>query len=168
MLVKCGWEMNWRNDPHICWTIPAIFSYVHLKNFQVSSTWFEPMTSAMPAQCSNQLRCSQMWAGQFDNRCDCPASVRVISSINLTLTWNFSSAGRLMYSDLNEGPLTFFRDARMSILLFPDSWICFLRPQEFGFRFFMIREVYIYLDVIREPAICERLIIPIFGNFSLI
>ena len=108
MLVKCGWEMNWRNDPHTCWTIPAIFSYVHLKNFQVSSTGFEPMTSAMPAQCSNQLRCSQMWAGQFDNRCDCPASVRIISSINLTLTWNFSSAGRLMYSDLNEGPLYVF------------------------------------------------------------
>ena len=92
MLVKCGWEMNWRNDPHTCWSIPAIFSYVHLCD----------------AGAVLQPRCSQMWAGQFDNRCDCPASVRIISSINLTLTWNFSSAGRLMYSDLNESPLYVF------------------------------------------------------------
>lgn len=89
----------------------------------------------MPAQCSNQLRCSQMWAGQFDNRCDCPASLRVISSINLSLTWNFSSAGRLMYSDLNEGPLTFFHDAWMSILLFTDLRICFFVHGNSAFDF---------------------------------
>ena len=34
MFVKCGWEMNRRNDPHTCWTISVIVSYVHLKNFR--------------------------------------------------------------------------------------------------------------------------------------
>ena len=56
-----------RNDPHTCWTISAIISYVHLKNFPVSSTEFEPVTSAMPGQCSYQLsyEATQMWPGQF-------------------------------------------------------------------------------------------------------
>ena len=29
---KC-YSVNWRKDPHNCWTISAIFSDVHLKNF---------------------------------------------------------------------------------------------------------------------------------------
>ena len=37
------------------------------EKFQVSSTGFEPMTSSMPVQCSNQLsdEVTQMRAGQF-------------------------------------------------------------------------------------------------------
>ena len=41
MFVKCGCEMNWRNDPHNCWMISVIVSYVHLKIFgclQLDST----------------------------------------------------------------------------------------------------------------------------------
>ena len=34
MLVKCGWEMYWRNNPHTCWTITAIVLFEHLKNFK--------------------------------------------------------------------------------------------------------------------------------------
>ena len=26
--MNCGWELNWRNDPHICWTI-FLCSYLH-------------------------------------------------------------------------------------------------------------------------------------------
>ena len=67
MFVRCGWEMNWKNDPHTCGTISAIVSYVHLKNVQVSSKGFALMTSLMPVQCSNQLsyEATQMWAAQF-------------------------------------------------------------------------------------------------------
>ena len=28
MFMKCGWEMNWRDDPHTWWTISAIVSYM--------------------------------------------------------------------------------------------------------------------------------------------
>lgn len=93
MLVKCGWEMNWRNDPHTCWSIPAIFSYVHLCD---AGAVLQPteMLSDVSGSIWQSLRLSSKW--------------RIISSINLTLTWNFSSAGRLMYSDLNESPLYVF------------------------------------------------------------
>ena len=65
-MLNCGREMNWRNDPHTCWTISAIVSYVQLKIFQVSSMEFEPMTSAMLMQCSYQLSYegTRVWRGQ--------------------------------------------------------------------------------------------------------
>ena len=53
--VCLSWKVNWRNDPHTCWTISATVSHVHLKNCQVSSTGFEPWTSVMPLQCSYQV-----------------------------------------------------------------------------------------------------------------
>ena len=59
--------MTRRNDPHTCWTISAIVSCVHLKNFQVSSLGFELMTFAMSVQCSHQLsyEATQLREGQF-------------------------------------------------------------------------------------------------------
>ena len=38
--------MNLRNDPHTCWTISAIVSYVHLKNFRCLQQ--EPIMSVQP------------------------------------------------------------------------------------------------------------------------
>ena len=75
---------------------------MNLKN-SGDSTGFEPMTSAMPVQCSNQLsyEVTQLRAGQFvglmfsrerlshlnfsgswDNCLNCPASARIISSVD--------------------------------------------------------------------------------------
>ena len=34
MFVKCGWGMNWRNDPHTSWIISAIVLYLHPKNIR--------------------------------------------------------------------------------------------------------------------------------------
>ena len=45
--------INRRNDPHTCWAISAIVSCAPEK-FQVSSRVFEPMSSVMPVQCSNE------------------------------------------------------------------------------------------------------------------
>ena len=58
--------INRRNDPHTCWAISAIVSCAPEK-FQVSSRVFEPMTSVMLVQCSNEWSyvATQMWAGQF-------------------------------------------------------------------------------------------------------
>ena len=58
-------EINWRYDPHTCWTILSN-CLMNLKN-SGDSTGFEPMTSAMPVQCSNQLsyEVTQLRAGQF-------------------------------------------------------------------------------------------------------
>ena len=70
---------------------------MNLKN-SGDSTGFEPMTSAMPVQCSNQLsyEVTQLRAGQFvghlnfsDSRDDClncPASARIISSFDTYIT----------------------------------------------------------------------------------
>ena len=34
MFVKCGWEMNLRNDPHTWWMISVIVSFKHLRKFR--------------------------------------------------------------------------------------------------------------------------------------
>ena len=86
MFVNCGWEMNWRNDPHTSWTISAIFLYVHLKNIRCLQRDTEPMTSAMQVQCSNHLsnEPTQIWRGQF---------VELICSL-LTSEWLHGSVGK--------------------------------------------------------------------------
>ena len=58
-------EIKWRYDPRTCWTIWAIVSWTW-KN-SGDSTGFEPMTSTMQLQCSNQLsyEVTQFRAGQF-------------------------------------------------------------------------------------------------------
>ena len=58
-------KTNWRYDPRTCWTILSN-CLMNLKNTG-DSTGFEPMTSAMPVQCSNELsyEVTQLRAGQF-------------------------------------------------------------------------------------------------------
>ena len=58
---------------------------MNLKN-SGDSTGFEPMTSAMPVQCSNQLSYEVTqnlnFSGSWDNCLNCPASARIISSFD--------------------------------------------------------------------------------------
>ena len=49
---KTIYQIKWRYDPRTCWTILSN-CLMNLKNFD--TTGLEPMTSAMPVQCSNQL-----------------------------------------------------------------------------------------------------------------
>ena len=66
---------------------PLSFMYVHLKNIRyLHWTGFEPMTSAIPVQRSNQHsdEATQTWARQF---------VRLICSL-LTSEWLYSSVGK--------------------------------------------------------------------------
>ena len=59
--------LNLRNDPHTCWTISVIVSYVHLKKLQVPLMGFKPMTSMVLVQCCNQLNyeATQLWTVQL-------------------------------------------------------------------------------------------------------
>ena len=83
-----------RNGPHTCWTISAIVSYVHLKIFRCLQRDSNPW----PLRCLWRSIC---WVHMFprkgrhkkfsqvliwDNRWDCPTSVRIISSIHLSTT----------------------------------------------------------------------------------
>ena len=57
--------MNWRNDPHTCWAISAIVSYVHLKNFRCLQGYLNPwplwcQCSALMNGAMKPLRCEQV------------------------------------------------------------------------------------------------------------
>ena len=65
MFVNCGWEMNWKNDLHTCWTISGIVSYVHLKNFRClrrdSNPWLLQCWCSAPTNWAMKpLRCEEV------------------------------------------------------------------------------------------------------------
>ena len=66
VICSAVFEIKLRYDPRTCWTINSSNCLMNLKN-SGDSTGFEPMTSAMPVQCSDQLsyEVTQWRAGQF-------------------------------------------------------------------------------------------------------
>ena len=50
--------MNWRNDPHTCWTTSVIVSYVHLKHFRCLHRDSNPW----PQQCQFSALPIQLWS----------------------------------------------------------------------------------------------------------
>ena len=70
--LKCGWEMNWRNDPQPYWTMSPIVSYVHLQNFRCLQLDLNPWPmwcwcSALINWAMKRHRCKQIicWAHVF-------------------------------------------------------------------------------------------------------
>ena len=71
MFVKCGWEMNLRNDPLTWWMISVIVSYEHLKKFRClrrdsttpSQTFLSPIIPFTGTHEPNRLTCHSHLSG---------------------------------------------------------------------------------------------------------
>ena len=88
--MKCGvWNQMKIWSSHLLDNLSNCL--MNLKN-SGDSTGFEPMTSAMPVQCSNSLASQRSWvriplshlnfSGSWDNCLNCPVSARIISSFD--------------------------------------------------------------------------------------
>ena len=96
--MKCGvWNQMKIWSSHLLDNLSNNYCLMNLKN-SGDSTGFEPMTSVMPVQCANQLsyevtqvRAGHLvriplghlnFSGSWDNCLNCPASARIISSLD--------------------------------------------------------------------------------------